>query len=206
MTVLRLGAIVEGHGEVKALPILIHRVASQWDASQTVVVSPVIRAPASRLRKQGALECEIENLSRRLGGSGGILIVLDCDWEGGCPKFDAPPWLGRARMARPDIPLGLVLACKEYEAWFIAAAESLRGHCGISALITPPADPEAIRDAKGWLSIHMPRNRPYSETDDQPGLTRVFDIQLGRRRASSLDKCCREVVGLLEALRTRSAW
>jgi len=38
MSVLHLGAIVEGHGEVRAAPILVHRVASEWDPTQTVIV------------------------------------------------------------------------------------------------------------------------------------------------------------------------
>jgi hypothetical protein len=203
MSVLRLGAIVEGHGEVKALPVLIHRIAAEWDPSQTVVVDPVIRSPASWLKSPAALESEVENVSGKVGRKGGILILLDCDWDGGCPKLDGPSWLARAKAARSDMPLGVVLAFKEYEAWFIAAAESIRGQCRISIDTAPPADPESIRGAKGWLTRHMPRNRPYSETDDQPDLSRVFDMQLARKRSNSFDKCYREIVGLLNAVKAK---
>jgi hypothetical protein len=93
------------------------------------------------------------------------------------------------------------MAKKEYEAWFIAAAESLRGHCGLSQGLIADPNPEDIRGAKEWLSRHVPRNRRYSEVTDQRELTRYFDMQAAARRADSFDKCYREIVRLLTALR-----
>ncbi len=93
-----------------------------------------------------------------------------------------------------------MLANKEYEAWFIAAAVSLRGKRGLAADLTADPDPERIRGAKEWLSDHMPRNRPYNPTIDQAALTSVFDMQAARR-ADSFDKCYREIVRLLTVLR-----
>lgn len=92
-----------------------------------------------------------------------------------------------------------MLANKEYEAWFIAAAESLRGKRGLAADLTAAPNPENIRGAKEWLSDHMPRNRPYNPTLDQPALTSVFDMEAARR-ADSFDKCYREIVRLLTVL------
>ena len=176
MSILRMGAIVEGHGDARALPVLIRRIAKEWDAGQVVLVDPVLRVPASSLKKAGVLEGEIENAARKLKGSGGILVLLDCDWDDGCPKFDGPVWLKRAREARPDTSIALVLAQREYEAWFIAAAESLRGQRGLAEDLIPDPHPEEIRDAKGWLSDRMPPGCPYSPTADKPALTAVFEI------------------------------
>lgn len=200
MKPLRVAAIVEGHGEVKALPILIQRIAREWDKEQTVVVDQPYRVPASSLKKDGVLEGYIELAARKLGGKGGILVLLDCDWDDGCPRFDGPAWLERVRRARPNMPISLVFAYKEYEAWFIAAAESIRGRCGLSKTLEPPPNPEQIRGAKEWLSNHMPANRPYSQTMDQPALTRIIDLQAARR-ADSFDKCYREITALLNRLR-----
>ncbi|MBM4050410.1 MAG: DUF4276 family protein [Planctomycetes bacterium] len=204
MSVLHLGAIVEGHGEVRAAPILVHRIASEWDPTQTVIVKPVVRSPSSWLKKPGALESEVENVVRRLGGMGGVLVLLDCDWHAGCPKFDGPPWLKRAREARRDVPISVVFAYREFEAWFIAAAESIRGYCGLPLDLVPDPRPEAIRNAKGWLTRHMPRNRPYAETTDQPALTRAFDMHAARR-TDSFDKCYREIVKLLTTLKRKDS-
>jgi hypothetical protein len=197
---IRVAAIVGGHGEAESLPILFRRIAGTLDQSLTVHVKPVLRVPESRLSKAGGLEKYVEFAARSIGIHGAIFILMDCDWPNGCPKDDALPWLNRARRARPDMQISLVLANKEYEAWFIAAAESLRGKRGLAADLTADPDPERIRGAKEWLSDHMPRNRPYAVTTDQPALTAVFDMQAARR-ADSFDKCYREIVRLLTALR-----
>jgi hypothetical protein len=204
MTVVRLAAIVEGHGEVEAVPLLVQRVARELDPTFDLKVYPPFRVPASQLRKDGELERQVERAARVLRGKGGILVLLDCDWENGCPKTDAPPLLDRARQARSDMPVSVVLACREYEAWFIAAAESLRGHRGLRSDLTPPAKPETIRGAKEWLSARMPKNQPYSETTDQAALTSLFDMTAARR-TNSFDKCYREIVWLLERLSARES-
>src|SRR2546421_11414496 len=109
--------------------------------------------------------------------TGGVFILVDSDDD--CPKQIAPPLLQRAQIARSDVPIAVVLAKFEFEAWFLAAAESIAGRRGLQAALRPPPDPEAIRDAKGWLQRHMqPRNRKYSATTDQPALTALFDLNL----------------------------
>ena len=196
MRLLRLAAIVEGHGEVEAVPLLIRRIAQETEPGSTVDVEPVLRVPASRLLKTGELERQIERAARKIGGRGGILILVDCDWSAGCPARDGLALLERARGARPDIPISVVLAKREYEAWFIAAAESLRGRRGLAEDLIADPNPEDIRGAKEWISRHMPPNRSYAETIDQPALTAVFDMQAARY-AASFDKCYLEICRLL---------
>lgn len=200
MKPLRLAAIVEGHGEVDAVPILVNRIAADINPSLNVRVNPVLRVSASRLMQPKELERHIELAARKLGGQGAILVLVDCDWDGGCPAQAGPELLARAQEARSDMIISVVLAKKEYEAWFIAAANSLRGERGLAADLVSPASPEDIRGAKEWLSRHMPHGQPYSETIHQPALTAIFD--LGQARwADSFDKCYREVVRLLKALK-----
>lgn len=196
MTQVRLAAIVEGHGEVAAVPILIRRIAERLDPPVFVDVDPILRVPASSLRKGSELERQVERAARKMQEKGGILILVDCDWGGGCPAQEGPALVSRARSARSDIPISVVLAKKEYEAWFIAAAESLRGERGLAQDLSCDRAPEDIRGAKEWLSDHMPTGRPYSATIDQPALTAAFDLDLARR-ADSFDKCYREVTALL---------
>jgi hypothetical protein len=202
---LRLAAIVEGHGEVEAVPVLIQRIAAEMDPPLFPQVDPIVRMPSSQLRKEDELEHRVEYTARKLGGRGGILILIDCDWSSNaCPKFAAPPLLERVRRVRSDIPISVVLACREYEAWFIAAAESLRGQRGLPADLTPANWPERIRGAKEWLSHRMPRTKPYTETTDQVAFTRIFDMA-SARRADSFDKCYREITGLLNSLRAKAS-
>jgi hypothetical protein len=199
MSVLRIGALVEGEGDAVALPKLVHRVALRIGVANPVVVRPVIPSPASRLWKERSLEHQLDNLARQVRG-GGILVLLDCDWDGGCPKHDGPAWLKRAQTARPDLLIRLVLAHKEYESWFVAAAESLRGVRGLPDDLSSPANPEGIRGAKEWLTQQMPGRSPYSPVPDQAILTSVFDLDLARQRSPSFDKCYREISAMLHAL------
>jgi hypothetical protein len=73
--------------------------------------------------------------------------------------------------------------------------DSIAGRRGISPDATGPEDPEAIRDAKGWLSSRMGLTKSYRETLDQPALSAVFDLDAARR-APSFDKMWRDVVSL----------
>ncbi len=200
MTCVRLSAIVSGQGDVDAIPVLIHRIAREIIPDVLVSLHPVLRVPESHLLEKGGLEREVERAARKMRGRGGILILLDCDRDGGCPAREGPALTQRASHARSDMQISVVLAKKEYEAWFIASAESLRGQCGLSAELVAASNPENIRGAKEWLSRHMPQNRRYSETRDQRKLTEIFDMQAARR-ADSFDKCYREIVRLLTALR-----
>ncbi len=195
---LRIASIVEGHGEGEAVPILIRRIAQSLDPLLAPEVHPVIRVPASRLVKEGEIERAVELAARRNGGRGGILVLLDC--EDGCPAKEGPALLRRALRARPDMPTSVVFAKREFEAWFLAAAESLRGRRGLARDLVGPRDLESIRGAKEWLEEWMSRGRGYVESSDQPALTAVFDMDAARR-ADSFDKCVREVKRLLEALR-----
>jgi hypothetical protein len=85
---------------------------------------------------------------------------------------------------------------KLLKSWFLAAAESLRGHRGLATDLDAPPDPEAIRAAKEWLTAHMAGGRSYVEALDQPALAARFDLDLARR-ADSFDKCYREISRLL---------
>jgi hypothetical protein len=68
-----------------------------------------------------------------------------------------------------------MLAYREFETWFLAAARSLRGICGLPNDLEPPKDPELLRDAKGWLSARM--RQPYNEPNHQPKLTAAFAFE-----------------------------
>jgi hypothetical protein len=199
---VRIASIVEGHGECEAVPILVRRIAQELDPELAPEVHPVLRVPASRLVKQGEIERAIELAARKNSGQGAILILLDSD--DGCPAEEGPKLLLRATNARSDLPISVVMAKREYEAWFLAAAESLRGQRGLPADLTVPQNPEGIRGAKEWLADRMPQGQTYSESADQPAFTALFDMNAARR-ADSFDKCYREVVRLLNLLRDPTA-
>jgi len=194
----RIASVVEGHGEREAVPILIRRLIADMNPPLAVDVARPIRVPRGRLLRSGELERAVQLAALDARPGGAVMVVLDA--EDDCPKTSAPDLLHRARGAAGDLPVCLVLARREFEAWFLAAAESLRDRRGLSTELEPPPDPEAVRGAKEWLQRHMPPARRYSETLDQPALAAVFDLELARRRSPSFEKLCREMARLFVQL------
>ncbi len=190
---MRLGCIVEGQGDEQAVPILLRRFALERLDPPIAIEQPVmLRVPRDKLKKQGELERSVELVARRLGGRGGILILIDADDD--LPCVLGPALLQRARAARSDLPIGVVLANREFEAWFLASLESLSGCRGLPLDTPSVAEPERRRDAKGQLDDLL--GRRYSETLDQAAFTARLDLEAARR-ARSFDKCYREIAKLL---------
>jgi hypothetical protein len=96
--------IVEGHGEEEAAPVLLRRLLREIDPSLELEVKTRIRAPATRLRKDGELKRHVELAARRGGAACRILILLDSEDE--CPGVLGPTLSERARRARPDARSG----------------------------------------------------------------------------------------------------
>ena len=193
---VKIVCIVEGHGDVKAVPILIRRIATDLYPELTIRTYPT-RIPRTKLVKVNSLERTIELMVRRIGRQGAIFIILDSDDD--CPAKLGPELLQQAVNVRSDLPIAVVLAKREFEAWFLAAAESLRGQRGLKNDLQSPSNPEGIRDAKGWLSSQMEGNITYDERNDQPAFTARFDFKQARH-ADSFDKCYRDIVRLLREL------
>lgn len=196
MKVTRIVSIVEGHGELDAVPILLRRIAAAALPAGAVDVRSPIRVDRRKIVKAAELERAVELAARKAGAGGRILILLDA--EDDCPAELAPALLRRARAARGDRAIRVVLAKTEYEAWFLAAADSIAGRHGIDEAATPPADPEAVTGAKEWLTRRMPAGRSYRPTRHQAALTKTFDIDAARRSAPSFDKLWRDVTALLK--------
>ncbi|HEX5273616.1 MAG TPA: DUF4276 family protein [Gemmataceae bacterium] len=194
-----VACVVEGDGEVAALPILIRRIAAAVDPGWYVEVPRPFQVKRTRMGNRfGDLERGIEFILRQARPPVALLVLLDLDDDD--PVSLHAELSQRVKAYRGDVPSAVVLARREYEAWFLAAAESLRGRRGLPNDLGPPPDPEAVKDAKGWLRDHMPRTRKYSETADQPALTDLFDLDLARTRSASFAHCYREVERLLRAL------
>jgi hypothetical protein len=199
---MRLACIVEGHGEVQAVPVLLRRLANALNPTLALQVEPPIRITKSKLLQAGELERAVELAARKVGSAGAILILLDSDED--CPATLGPNLLGRACAARGDIPISVVLAKHEFEAWFLAAAESLRGRRGLRDDLVTPVQPESVGGAKEWLADHMRGDHHYVETLDQPALAAIFDLAAARR-ADSFDKCWREMNRLMAETTTYPA-
>ena len=83
------------------------------------------------------------------------------------------------------------MANKEFEAWFIAAAESLHGERGFSFPRGEVIDAERPRDAKKWLKERISRGS-YGEITDQPAFSARMDLQQAYENSRSFRKLCSE--------------
>lgn len=186
--------VVEGNGEVQAVPVLLRRIMQELAPLRPPAVLKPIRVSRSRFVKEGVLEGYVGLAAQRVGAGGGILILLDAN--GACPARVGPALVARARRARPDRRIEAVLAKCEYEAWFLASVESIAGSRTLAPDLIAPPHPESIRGAKEWLGRHMQTG--YRPTADQAAFTARFDTALARRRSPSFDKLWRAVSALLQ--------
>ncbi len=188
-----LSLIVEGDGEVEALPVLVRRIAAILSPELHLNIPRPVRVQRSKIRKPDEMEKAIQLAAAKGGRGAGILILLDADDD--CPAVLVPELTRRAQNCRADLPISVVLACREFESWFIAAVDSLRARLRNQEDVAVPPLPEEIRGAKEWLRQRLARGR-YSPTVDQPSLAAIIDLELARR-APSFDKLWREVQRLL---------
>ncbi len=171
---MKLVPIVEGHGDYAAVPVLLRRLASA--AGVAVEVARPIRIPKSKLVKEPELRRAVQLAGRQTTAGDAILVLIDADED--CPASLGPTLLGQARAERADRRIAVVLAQREFEAWFVAAASSLAAAGKLTAGTEPPAHAETIADAKGWLTKAM--GGRYSETIDQPAFAQLFDLDAAR--------------------------
>jgi hypothetical protein len=176
---MKIGIIVEGHGEVEAFPIVVRRLLEQQGIVDLEIPRP-FRLPKGKMQKPAELARAVEFVARKTGPDGALLVLVDADDD--CPAQLGPQILQQVKKARSDRPASVVLAKREFEAWFLGAADSLRGLRGLPLDLAAPESPESVRDAKGWLGSKMPTG--YSETVDQPAFASIFDLQAAERLPS----------------------
>ena len=198
---MEIACIVEGDGEEQALPILVSRIVRA--AYPEFYVRPFIASNfrgRDKFQDRALVQRTVDLAARRIGTGGAVLMLLDADDD--CPVELGQRLLEWAQEARSDVLTAVVVANREYEAWFLAAADSLRGHRGLTANLRPPSDPESVRGAKEWLVHNMPRGAPYGPTRHQASFSAQMDLDLARQNSRSFRKLDKEVRRLVDAIRT----
>jgi hypothetical protein len=70
---ITIASVVEGEGEVGALPVLIHRIARELGVWAVDVPTPY-RVPRSRLVKPDVLANAVGAVAERVESEGGVLV------------------------------------------------------------------------------------------------------------------------------------
>jgi hypothetical protein len=176
----RLVLLVEGAGDVLAVPSLVGKLLTQLppDAQGQLFLdnAPMKIGDVHRItgKRQGDLVRHLGNALRR-GKLGAALLVLDGDTD----RVEGQPFCA-AEVARiicqrateagagTTFSFAAVFLRQEYESLLLAAGQLP----GLKPGVTPPATPEeAPRDAKGWLHAHLTEG--YNPADRQLELTRA---------------------------------
>ena len=186
--------IVEGQGDVAATPILLRRLLEEATAWNVQVARPH-RRRRNQLSRQADLRSAVQ-VAALTPECGGILVLFDADDD--CPRESAPQLEAWAHEAARHVPCRVVMANREYEAWFLASIESLRGSAGVCSDAISHSEPERSRDAKGKMRGRMEGGR-YLETLHQASLTARFDLAETYRRCRSFRRLVRAFGLLLEA-------
>jgi hypothetical protein len=183
-----IASIVEGDGEVTALPVLLRRIGAWLSPQKIIDLPPPIRVRRDRfINREDEFRKYLLLAAAKSTALGWVLILLDADDD--CPAELGAKLLQKAKNIIPHRHVSIVLASREYEAWFIAAARSLHGYRGF--VFDQPIDAETPRNAAGWVNQHMPE-RSYGKIADQPAFSAHMDLQQAFDGSRSFRKLCNE--------------
>ena len=188
-----ISPIVEGHGEVSAVREIVTRIGLELLDGTWIDVAQPFRLDSGKMRKPDELAKAVRIAAARVQGPGGVPVLRDGDDA----DVDCPVQL--AEMLRPDqnlvpVSLEIVIACQEYESWFLAAADSLRARPDVRNGAVAPANPEGRRDAKRELEKLMLES--YKETRHQPKFSALIDLNTASKNSRSF----RRMVHAVETL------
>jgi hypothetical protein len=196
--------LVEGDGDVTAVPLLLRDVLASLQRWDFEIARPRNAHGRGNLTKQNGIERFVQ-LCLKEPGRDAVFILIDADAD--CAATTSGDLANRVRAIGVIVPVVIVLAKCEYEAWLVASIQSiagkqLGGRPGIIAEATPPDQPEAVLNPKAWLSERMPRGRAYKETEDQAPMTSSLDLQVVLNSCRSFRRLRNGVQQLVQAVDT----
>ena len=180
-----VGLVVEGAGDVKALPILLRAHLQTNGEFRDVLGKPVALHGRTKAFATNGIEGYVAAASRP--GCVGVLVVLD--GEGDCVAEAGPLLRDRADKAS-GVLVRVALADRDFEDWLHASAETL--DLGLSGYVAGQRGQHALKQAL--------KPNSYTKPVWQPRLTSKLDLPLARSRSASLDRCLRRFDELLAHL------
>ena len=97
--------------------------------------------------------------------------------------------------------ISVVVANREYEAWFLAAVGSLAGMSNLPDSLVAPEDPEDIRGAKEWISKKMGVSHKYSPARHQVAFSAAIALE-DARACRSFRKFEKEILRFLTRIQS----
>ncbi len=177
----KLLAIVEGEGDLKAVPELLRRILHHHQHFEVEVLAhkrgdlPKIHANFDNVFKMAIKE------------EAAILLLIDFDCKDcNCVAQSAAEFYAKAHALRPTWAFKVAFMVKEFETLFLANPTATRKVLkDIPATTDFPASPESVRGAKEWLSKSMPSGIAYKETVHQVKIVSQLDLDHLREHSPS---------------------
>ncbi len=199
--------IVEGTGEKSALPNLCHKILHEMERYDISVSVPIVAKGKGNITHPGGLE-KFLDAAFRDPNCAATLVLLDAD--DACALRLAESLSKRVNVHGALVPVVIVAAKCEYEAWFLASLPTIAGksigtHFVLPADTVFDGDPEAIQGVKGWITAQLPmvngrRKVAYNEVEDQLAMTRLIDVTLARNNSRSFRRLCHAIEQIVEAI------
>lgn len=192
-----LTVLVEGDGDAQAVPGLVLRLLADMGRGDWVV------GKTKKVRGLGSLTKRLDDQAAylRLEAPDAVLVLLDLD--DGCPLEAARALAARWRAHALPFPVAVVLAHREFEAWFLASLPSIAPHVAdLPDALVYDKEPEGKRGAKEWLTAQMPKGRTYEETLHQKAYARHLDPDAAQGRSRSFRRLVSALTTLTDAAAT----
>ncbi|MBK9129079.1 MAG: hypothetical protein IPM13_14950 [Phycisphaerales bacterium] len=172
---VEVAPIVEGHGDVEAVPVLLRLIEPRVDVKRPV------RFPRARLLEEQELIRAGRIAASNITGAGAVLLVIDADED--CAADLGSRLETILTRALQGVTCRVALAVREFEAWIVG------GDAGYNV-----DNPDEVGRLKGRIAA---RHGRYKETADQARFTARIDVarlQASSRSFRRLQACIAAIV------------
>ncbi|MBS4097178.1 MAG: DUF4276 family protein [Sulfuricella sp.] len=192
----RLLPIVEGDGDLKAVPVLLRRLLERHGLYEVELLHPQKRGELPKV------SANFDNYFRMaIKENAAILWVLDFDCDFcRCPFEEAEKLYRRAQVIRAGWPFKMAFLSLEFESLFLAEKQAATAVLKLPANTVFPGNPEVTpRDAKGWLSEAQPKGFAYKPTVHQDKIAARLDLDTLRAVSSDFRHMEKALLQLVES-------
>ena len=186
--------IVEGHGDIKAVPVLIRRILEHHNHFDVEVLFPHKRGDLPKIK------ANFDNCFKMaIKEKAAVIWIIDFDCATcDCVAEEAAQLYQRANTIYAGWPFKVAFMVKEFETLFLSEPDATRSVLKeIPKTTAFPEDPETIRGAKEWLSRAMPSGYAYKETVHQAKLAAAVDLDYLRTSSASYRHLEKSILSLV---------
>ena len=197
--------VVEGDGDVAALPGLLARILLENNNRPDVLVaqgkSGVVKANG-RPNLANKLDKFLQHAQNK-PDCDAILVLLDADND--CPVDLGQRLSQRSEQIGTKCPVRIVCARRSYESWFLASLDTVKGKSVIPDTAALSGDAETVPNPKQWITALLPQGQAYKETTHQAAISSFIDLDLAHKNSRSFRRLCHALEQLLDAIDSPTA-